>query len=78
MKLPVEVAMSRGGAGEERYERVDFQKKVKTIFEDKLADSTWKTVDGTLGMDAIQDTLRDISKKVIAEVGEANWSFVGK
>ena len=62
--------MSRGGAGEERYEKVDFQKKVKTIFEDKLSDSTWKSIDGTLGLDAIQTTLRDISKNVIAEVAE--------
>jgi len=70
MKLPVEVAMSRGGAGEERYEKVDFQKKVKTIFEEKLADSAWKSIDGTLGMDVIQDTLRDISQKIIVEVEE--------
>ena len=62
--------MSRGGAGEERYERVDFQKKVKMIFEDKLADSTWKSIDGTLDMDSIQDSLRDICKKIIAEVAE--------
>ncbi len=29
MSLPVEVAMSRGGAGEERYEKIEFQHKVK-------------------------------------------------
>lgn len=30
-----------GQYGEERYEKVDFQRKVKTIFEEQLKDDTW-------------------------------------
>jgi len=70
MKLPVEVAMSRGGAGDERYEKIEDQKKVQKIFEEGLADSTWHTIDGNRAIDVIQNDLRDISKKIIGEVGD--------
>jgi dTMP kinase len=32
---------SRGGYGEERYERVEFQEKVKKIYEDHLISKDW-------------------------------------
>jgi thymidylate kinase len=42
LSLTVEEAAKRGQYGEERYERVDFQKKVKEIFEKKLSNNKWK------------------------------------
>lgn len=68
--MPIEVAMKRGGAGDERFENIEDQKKVQRIFEDKLADSSWKPVDGDRPIDVIQQDLREISKRVIGEVGD--------
>eukprot|EP00899_Mesostigma_viride_P019292 jgi/Mesvir1/27364/Mv07174-RA.1 len=41
LQIPVEVAASRGGYGEERYEKVEFQKLVTSQFA-RLRSSTWK------------------------------------
>jgi hypothetical protein len=42
MQLTVEQAMQRGGFGEERYEKREFQQKVKSIYEEQLRTSIWE------------------------------------
>lgn len=51
--LTVEEAAKRGGFGEERYEKVELQQKVKEKF-DAMRDETWHTVDANQPMDAVQ------------------------
>lgn len=49
----VEEAAKRGGFGEERYEKVELQQKVKAQF-DAMRDATWCTVDADQSMEAVQ------------------------
>ncbi|GIL73326.1 hypothetical protein Vretimale_4892 [Volvox reticuliferus] len=47
MAMPPEQAAARGGFGAERYEKLDFQRKVAQQYE-ALKDSHWLTLDATL------------------------------
>jgi len=50
-----EVARQRGGYGEERYEKEEFQNKVRTQFEKLRAEDPdmWHTVDASLSLDDV-------------------------
>ncbi|XP_029648602.1 thymidylate kinase [Octopus sinensis] len=52
LNLQPEIANCRKGAGEERYEQVEFQKKVLEQFM-KLKDETWKIIDANQSEDKI-------------------------
>lgn len=43
MYLPFQKAAERGGYGDERYEKIEFQKKVGEHYH-SLRDSTWKVI----------------------------------
>lgn len=61
LSLPVEEAMKRGQFGNERYEREEFQRKVKTIF-DVTVGTFWKPIDVThRSVDDIQSQLRALA-----------------
>lgn len=66
LDISAEVAAARGGYGGERYEKLEFQKKVEQKFK-SLKDTTWQSVDATQSMDSIQSEIRDWSVKVIQE-----------
>jgi len=51
--MTVEEAAKRGGFGEERYEKVELQQKVKEKF-DAMRDDTWHTVDANQPMENVQ------------------------
>lgn len=74
LSISVDDALKRGDFGNERYEKADFQRKVMTLFEEKLmvADSeeTWLTVDATRSIESIQAELRALAEQVIKESGE--------
>jgi dTMP kinase len=57
LSISVDDALKRGDFGNERYEKADFQRKVKTIFEEKLmlADpqEKWLKVDAMQSIDEI-------------------------
>ncbi|KAL6657058.1 hypothetical protein ACP70R_004838 [Stipagrostis hirtigluma subsp. patula] len=61
-----EKAAERGGYGGERYERIEFQKKVAEHYH-SLSDSTWKIVDGSLPMETVEEQLRELATKCIQE-----------
>ncbi|KFD58680.1 hypothetical protein M513_00373, partial [Trichuris suis] len=48
LDVHAEVAQCRGDFGQELYEKVEFQKKVYNIFMEKVRDSNWRFIDGTL------------------------------
>lgn len=52
-----EKAAERGGYGGERYEQLEFQKKVAQFYH-KLFDASWKIVDATLTIEEIEEQLR--------------------
>ncbi|GAB2293168.1 dTMP kinase [Dionaea muscipula] len=59
LDIPPEKASERGGYGDERYEHLDFQKKVAEKYK-VLIDNSWKTVDACLPMEDVQKQLREL------------------
>merc|ERR1711916_185912 len=61
LKMPVDAAMTRGGAGDERYEKAEFQKVVKGLFENELYDrDTWRTVDAAQSIEQVSEAINAI------------------
>ncbi|WCJ42918.1 Thymidylate kinase [Euphorbia peplus] len=60
LDIPPEKASERGGYGEERYERLEFQKKVGQCYQ-ALRDSSWKVIDACQSMEDVQKQLQEIS-----------------
>ncbi|KAK9665453.1 hypothetical protein RND81_14G112800 [Saponaria officinalis] len=58
LDVPPEKAAVRGGYGGERYERLDFQKKVGAKYE-SLRDATWKIIDASLPMEEVHKQLQE-------------------
>ncbi|XP_062187829.1 thymidylate kinase-like isoform X2 [Phragmites australis] len=61
-----EKAAERGGYGGERYEKIEFQKRVAEHYH-SLHDSTWKVVDGSLPMETVEEQLRELATSCIQE-----------
>ncbi|XP_031253495.1 thymidylate kinase-like isoform X1 [Pistacia vera] len=59
LDIPPEKAAERGGYGGERYEHLEFQKKVAQCYQ-ILRDSSWKIIDGCQGIDEVEKELHDI------------------
>ncbi|EMS48726.1 Thymidylate kinase [Triticum urartu] len=66
LKFLFQKAAERGGYGGERYERVEFQKRVAEHYY-SLRDSTWKVVDGSLPMETVEEQLRELAMNCISE-----------
>ncbi|VAH27504.1 unnamed protein product [Triticum turgidum subsp. durum] len=66
VNLLFQKAAERGGYGGERYERVEFQKRVAEHYH-SLRDSTWKVVDGSLPMETVEEQLRELAMNCISE-----------
>ncbi|GLC38054.1 hypothetical protein PLESTM_000679100 [Pleodorina starrii] len=58
MTMTAEATAARGGYGQERYEKVEFQKKVMEAFE-ALRDERWAVIDAS-------GTIEDIHQQVVA------------
>lgn len=67
LDMPVEAAALRGNFGEERYEKIDFQLKVRTKFMAmKAADEAkglvpWHTIDASQSIEVIQQQIQRIA-----------------
>ncbi|KAL6521810.1 dTMP kinase [Orobanche gracilis] len=59
LDISPENAAERGGYGGERYEKLEFQKKVARSYK-TLRDHTWKIVDATLPIEEVEKQLRQI------------------
>lgn len=60
-----EKAAERGGYGGERYEQLEFQKKVAQSYR-ALFDASWKIIDATQSIEDIEKQLRDIVLDCVA------------
>ncbi|XP_021864094.1 thymidylate kinase [Spinacia oleracea] len=65
LDISPEKAAERGGYGDERYERVDFQGKVREKYQ-ALHDASWKIVDACLPMEEVQKKLREYVVECVA------------
>ncbi|KAL8462787.1 hypothetical protein ACS0TY_033706 [Phlomoides rotata] len=64
LDISPEKAAERGGYGGERYEKLEFQKRVSQSYK-MLCDDTWKIVDATLPMEDIEKKLQQIVMECI-------------
>ncbi|KAH7296098.1 hypothetical protein KP509_26G008700 [Ceratopteris richardii] len=69
LNISPEIAAARGGYGAERYENLNFQKKVANCYK-RLQDSTWKTIDATKSIDDVQEDIRKAVLLVIAKCSQ--------
>ncbi|XP_043700594.1 thymidylate kinase-like [Telopea speciosissima] len=60
LDIPPEKAAERGGYGGERYEQLEFQRKVAQHYQ-ILHDATWKIVDACLPIEDIEKQLRELA-----------------
>ncbi|TPX69062.1 dTMP kinase [Spizellomyces sp. 'palustris'] len=71
MEIPIEVAATRGGFGGERYEKIEFQEKVRGIFKQlKEQDPTWRVIDAGRPVEEIQKDIVGTVLEVIERVKE--------
>ncbi|THU46625.1 hypothetical protein C4D60_Mb09t06900 [Musa balbisiana] len=60
LDISAEKAAERGGYGTERYEQLEFQKKVAEHYQ-TLHDASWKIVDGGLPVETLEERIREIA-----------------
>lgn len=61
----MEELAKRQGFGEEIFERKEFQKKVKNVYENELLDENWNVIEGNNPLDQITFNIMEITKKKI-------------
>ncbi|PKI68360.1 hypothetical protein CRG98_011268 [Punica granatum] len=66
LDIPPEKAAERGGYGGERYEQLEFQKKVAEYYE-VLRDSSWKIIDASLPIEEIEKQLQELASECLKE-----------
>ncbi|XP_068667460.1 thymidylate kinase [Aristolochia californica] len=66
LDIPPEKAAERGGYGVERYEQLDFQRKVAQHYQ-ILRDETWKIVDACLSTEAVEKQLREFTLECVTK-----------
>ncbi|KAL6997587.1 dTMP kinase [Sarracenia purpurea var. burkii] len=59
LDIPPEKAAERGGYGGERYEQIEFQKKVAHSYH-MLRDASWKTINASLPIEDVEKQLRQM------------------
>lgn len=76
LDIEPEVARLRGGYGDERYEKEEVQKKVRSIFRQIETDSKnlqWVTVNAAQSLEEVEGRIREVVKEyedgVKAEIG---------
>ena len=78
LDMPVEDAAKRGQFGEERYEKIEFQLKVREKFMDlQEADRgtlNWHTIDARKTIEEIHAEISTIAESTIREVGDKDVS----
>jgi dTMP kinase len=74
LDMPVEDAAKRGDFGQERYEKIDFQLRVREQFMALKAEDgarsggvPWHTIDASQSIETIRDAIRIIADKTVEE-----------
>eukprot|EP01112_Ceratiomyxa_fruticulosa_P012276 TRINITY_DN3390_c0_g1_i1.p1 TRINITY_DN3390_c0_g1~~TRINITY_DN3390_c0_g1_i1.p1 ORF type:complete len:234 (-),score=38.86 TRINITY_DN3390_c0_g1_i1:174-875(-) len=80
--LSVEEAQKRGDFGNERYEKLDFQIKVKQIYEEHLMNYGykaisknlgWKTVDAAKPIEKVETEVRELALAALTEISTESF-----
>lgn len=80
LDMPIEEAAKRGDFGEERYEKIDFQKAVRECYmelkkQDEARNVPWNIINANQTIEAVEKDVREIVDKVRDEV---NGKDIGK
>ncbi|KAM3964568.1 thymidylate kinase [Aphomia sociella] len=67
LTMPLEVVQARKGYGSERYEQLEFHKKVAEVFS-QLQDDTWDVLDASRSIESIQEELLEKALNVVNSV----------
>ncbi|ORY39574.1 deoxythymidylate kinase, isoform CRA_b [Rhizoclosmatium globosum] len=70
LDIPTQDASQRGDYGLERYEKLEFQEKVRTCFLDLVDKSNWKIMDARQTKEALSDEILGITTTMIQENGD--------
>ncbi|KAK7033018.1 thymidylate kinase [Favolaschia claudopus] len=65
LDITPEAARSRGGYGEERYEKEEMQRKVREVFRrisSELDEASWVTIDAGRDLDTVADEIWSVSR----------------
>lgn len=65
LDLSADIAAKRGAYGEERYEKMEFQLRVKKVYESLFVASTWHTVNASQEEARVRDDIEQIVNSVI-------------
>ncbi|KAK1318094.1 hypothetical protein QJS10_CPB04g01750 [Acorus calamus] len=65
LDIAPEKAAERGGYGSERYEQLDFQRKVAQQYQ-TLRDSAWKVIDACLSVDSVEEQIRESAMECVS------------
>ena len=78
MDLLPEVAAQRGNYGEERYEKLDFQRKVRDqlLALSAAATPSWEVVDASVPLDDVSTAILAIAKKSIEAAPSTPLSYL--
>ncbi|KAL9152605.1 hypothetical protein ABFS82_11G134900 [Erythranthe guttata] len=69
LDISPEKAAERGGYGDERYEKLEFQQRVAQSYR-TLYDATWKIVDATRSMEDVEEQLKQIVMECVLKCQE--------
>ncbi|KAF8102432.1 hypothetical protein N665_0198s0135 [Sinapis alba] len=69
LDISPERAAERGGYGDERYERVDFQRKVAGFYQ-TLRDSSWKIIDAGETMEEVEKKIQQVALDKVKECAQ--------
>lgn len=83
LDLDAKTAAARGGYGEERYEKLEFQTKVRNAFrrvsEDvKAHGGRWTTIDATESMDQVTEDIQDAVEHAMVYADESRRKPLGE
>ncbi|XP_059059209.1 thymidylate kinase [Achroia grisella] len=67
LTMPLEVVQARKGYGSERYEELEFHKKVAQVFS-QLQDDTWDVLDASRSVECIQEELLEKTLNIVNSV----------
>lgn len=79
LQIPTELSMLRGtNKQKERYEKADFLTKVKSVYENRLRENSWKIIDASVDIDTtflqiipvVMDTINGVKNH---EIGILKW-----
>jgi len=68
LSMDCEDATKRGDFGGERYEKLDFQKKIKDIYETKLINQSWRIINANRPIQEVSDEIKQIIDKELLDI----------